>query len=91
MVAIDLVKNRQTKEPAADERNAIVDACFQRGLLLLGCGASSVRFCPPLVIDKQDVETAVDILDEALTELSRRAAIVRIAPSDPQVGTSVAT
>ncbi|MCB9921277.1 MAG: acetyl ornithine aminotransferase family protein [Planctomycetaceae bacterium] len=75
MIGIELVRNRDTKEPAVVERNAIVQECFQKGLLLLGCGTSAIRFCPPLVIDHDDVDTAVDILDEVLSELppARRA------------------
>jgi 4-aminobutyrate aminotransferase len=72
MIGVELVRDRQTKEPAIAERNAIVQECFQRGLLLLGCGTSGIRFSPPLVIDGQDAETAVSIFAEALTELSSR-------------------
>ncbi|MEX0819698.1 MAG: acetyl ornithine aminotransferase family protein [Pirellulaceae bacterium] len=69
MLAIELVRNRETKEPAVDERNTIVQECFQRGLLLLGCGASSIRFCPPLVIDRNDAATAVEIVDDVLSSM----------------------
>jgi 4-aminobutyrate aminotransferase len=74
MVAIELVRDRTTKEPAVQERDALVQRCFRKGLLLLGCGANTVRFCPPLVINEQDVDSAVRILDEALTELNHQAA-----------------
>jgi 4-aminobutyrate aminotransferase len=69
MLAIDLVKNRETREPASAERDAIVLACFNKGLLLLGCGLSGIRFCPPLVIKDLDAATAVRILDEVLSEI----------------------
>jgi len=91
MVAVELVKNRQTKEAATDERNDIIDRCFQKGLLLLGCGASSIRFCPPLVIGKQDVETALRILDECLTEVGSRPTTARSTMSDSQAGSSVSS
>ena len=71
MVGAELVRDRITKEPATEERNAVVQACFHRGLLLLGCGTSTVRFCPPLVIDESDVEVAVEIFEESLREVSR--------------------
>ena len=75
MLGIELVRDRETKEPAVAERNTIVQECFQKGLLLLGCGASSIRFCPPLVIDQADADTAVEILDEVMSEMppARRA------------------
>jgi 4-aminobutyrate aminotransferase len=69
MLAIDLVKNRESKEPAGVERDAIVQACFKNGLLLLGCGLSGIRFCPPLIIKDHEAATAVRILDEVLSEL----------------------
>ena len=71
MVGMELVRDRQTREPAVAARNELVQSCFRRGLLLLGCGESTLRFCPPLVIDRQDVDTAVGIVDEALAEVGR--------------------
>ncbi|MBM3769327.1 MAG: aminotransferase class III-fold pyridoxal phosphate-dependent enzyme [Acidobacteria bacterium] len=53
------------------DRNAITQECFQKGLLLLGCGASSIRLCPPLVIDQHDADRAVDILDEVLSAMKQ--------------------
>ena len=72
MIGVELVRDRQTKEPAIAERNAIVQECFQKGLLLLGCGSSGIRFCPPLVVDEHDAETAVSIFEEVLAELIAR-------------------
>lgn len=69
MVGTELVRDRVTKEPAVEERDALIQACFRKGLLLLGSGPNTVRFCPPLVIDESDVETAVSIFDAALGEL----------------------
>lgn len=70
MIGIELVRNRQTKERATDERDALVMAAFRRGLLVLAAGANTVRLSPPLVITKPQAETAVRILDEALAEIS---------------------
>ncbi len=69
MVGAELVKNRETKEHAAAERDAVVQACFRRGLLMLGCGSSTLRFCPPLVVTRAEVDTAVTIIDEVLASL----------------------
>ena len=66
MVGAELVKDRESREPIPAVRDAVVDACFHRGLLLLGCGKSTLRFCPPLVVDEEDVEIAMGILDEVL-------------------------
>ena len=66
MIGVELVRDRQTKEPAAAERDDIIQQCFRRGLLLLGCGPNTLRFCPPLVITKTQADTAVEILDAVL-------------------------
>jgi 4-aminobutyrate aminotransferase len=66
MIGVELVRDRSTKEPANTERDEIVQACFRQGLLMLGCGVSTLRFCPPLVITKQHCDTAVSILDNLL-------------------------
>jgi len=47
-----------------------VGRAFQKGLLLLGCGKSSLRLAPPLVVDEYDVDTALRIIDECLREMS---------------------
>jgi 4-aminobutyrate aminotransferase len=66
MIGIELVKDRVTKERAVAERDKVVDACFARGLLVLGAGKNAIRLSPPLVLTKAQATTAVDILDQAL-------------------------
>jgi 4-aminobutyrate aminotransferase len=67
MIGVELVRDRQTKERAATERNAVVREAFSRGLLLLGAGANAIRLSPPLVLTKAQADTAVRILDQSLT------------------------
>ncbi len=71
MVGIECVKDRTTKERAVDERDAIVDAAFTRGLLVLGAGKNTIRLSPPLVLSKDQADTAVRILDEAFTDVEK--------------------
>ena len=66
MIGMELVRDRGSKEPASAERDALVQACFQRGLLLLGSGVSTVRFCPPLVVTSAQCDVAVQIIDDVL-------------------------
>jgi len=68
MVAIELVKDKDTRDPAVDLRDAVVQKCFERGLLTLGCGMSTVRFMPALNITADWVDKGLDIFEEALTE-----------------------
>jgi 4-aminobutyrate aminotransferase len=70
MVAVELVKNRKTKEPATDMRPRIIKRAFEKGLLLLGCGENSVRFCPALTIKPGEVDTCLSIFEEALKEVA---------------------
>ncbi len=72
MVGVELVRNRVTKEAASSERDAVVQACFERGLLMLGCGANTLRFCPPLVVTKEEVDVGVKIVEEAIAEVSAK-------------------
>jgi 4-aminobutyrate aminotransferase len=71
MIGIELVRDRQTKERAITERNALVQECFRRGLLVLGAGRNAIRLSPPLVLTKEQADTAVGILDQALTAIGR--------------------
>ena len=66
MAAIELVRSRATKQPATDERRAIIDDAFQNGLAVLPAGESAIRFCPPLTIENDDIDTGVEILRRSL-------------------------
>jgi 4-aminobutyrate aminotransferase len=66
MIGIELVRDRTTKERATTERDRLVHECFHRGLLVLGAGRNAIRLCPPLVITKEQADTAVRIFDAAL-------------------------
>ncbi|MDE2348434.1 MAG: acetyl ornithine aminotransferase family protein [Gammaproteobacteria bacterium] len=68
MIGMELVSDRLTKEPAKALCEAVITRAFHNGLLLLSCGASTVRFMPPLLIGEADVDEAVSILDASLDE-----------------------
>ena len=70
MIGIELVKDRLTKQPAIEERNKIVHKAFRRGLLLLGCGESGIRFTPALVVTQEEVDVALEIFERALKIVS---------------------
>jgi 4-aminobutyrate aminotransferase len=67
MIGVEFVTDRASRTPAAQLVHDLVQSAFQRGLLLLGCGKSTLRLAPPLVIDKEDVDTGLAIIDECLT------------------------
>jgi 4-aminobutyrate aminotransferase len=62
MAAIELVHSKETKEPATEERRVILNDAFENGLTLLPAGESAIRFCPPLTIEKGDIDKGVEIL-----------------------------
>lgn len=70
MVGVELVKDRATKEGAPDLRDRVVRGAFNKGLLLLGCGESTIRFCPALVISSDEVDTGLSIFEETLREIA---------------------
>ncbi len=67
MVAVDLLNAEGMLDPVL--RDQLVDRAFYKGLLLLGCGKAAIRFCPPLVIDREQIHTALEILTKLLEEV----------------------
>ncbi|MGD8553289.1 MAG: aminotransferase class III-fold pyridoxal phosphate-dependent enzyme, partial [Anaerolineales bacterium] len=70
MIGTEFVQDRETKKPASELRNRIVEESFRRGLITLGSGKSSIRFAPPLNIDKNLVDEALKIFDAAISSAS---------------------
>jgi 4-aminobutyrate aminotransferase len=71
MIGIELVRDRTTKERAVEERNALVQAMFRRGVLVLGAGKNAIRLAPPLVLTIDQANEVLRIFDEGLSEISR--------------------
>jgi 4-aminobutyrate aminotransferase len=66
MIGMELVKDPVTKEPAIELRDRVLEEAFQRGLILLGCGDSTIRLAPPLTVNSAEIDEALLILEEAL-------------------------
>jgi 4-aminobutyrate aminotransferase len=66
MIGLDVVKDRSSRKPDPDTRLRIIQEAFRRGLVLIGCGKSTIRLAPPLVVDREDCDIAVRILDESM-------------------------
>ncbi|HMO58907.1 MAG TPA: acetyl ornithine aminotransferase family protein [Roseiflexaceae bacterium] len=66
MIGIEFVANRHSREPAAALANAVMDQAFRRGALLLTCGASTIRLCPPLVLSEAQADEALTIFEASL-------------------------
>ncbi len=74
MLAMELVKDRERKDPAPDQAKELAKFCVDRGLLILVCGNLSnvVRLLMPLVITDDQMETGLTIMEEGLTALSKK-------------------
>jgi 4-aminobutyrate aminotransferase len=90
MIGFDLVAADGSPAPEAAE--SLVQACFLKGLLLLRCGESAIRLCPPLIVTKEHCETALAIMSECLGAMSGgpaprgKSTAIASAPSPPADG-----
>jgi len=71
MIGVEFVKDRETKEPAKELTNRVVELAFERGLLMLSCAKSVIRVAPPLSISKAEVDEGMQIFVEAITEAEK--------------------
>jgi 4-aminobutyrate aminotransferase len=71
MIGVELVKDRVTKERAGDWRNEVIQKAFAKGLLLLGCGENTIRFCPALTVTKDEIDACLSIFEETLLDLAK--------------------
>jgi len=68
MVGVEFCRPDDANTPDRQLRERVMQKCFEKGVLLLGCGESTLRFCPPLIVTAEEVETAVRLFDEAIPE-----------------------
>jgi hypothetical protein len=82
MVGVEFVKSKETMKADPELRDKIEMACFERGLIILGCGANTIRWSPPLILSKENVDVALEIFrrrncrfnltDESFINLNRK-------------------
>ena len=71
MIGVEFVKDQESKAPAVDLRDQVIDLAFERGLLTLGCGKSTIRISPALNISCTEMDEGLRILDEAILVAER--------------------
>ena len=71
MLGVEIVKDKKTKEYAAAERDRIIQLAFERGVLFLGCGPSTIRIAPALIVTKDEADVAMDALEESIAIVSK--------------------
>ncbi|MGA2234809.1 MAG: acetyl ornithine aminotransferase family protein [Terriglobales bacterium] len=69
MIGVEIVKDQKTREHGAIERDRIVGQAFERGVLFLGCGPSTIRIAPPLIVTKDEADVAMDALEESIASV----------------------
>ena len=72
MVGVELVKDRNSKEPAKEETEEVMMRCFEKGAALVNCGVSVIRWMPPLLITEELIDSALEIFDGVLGEVEKK-------------------
>ncbi len=72
MLGVEFVTDKQSLKPDPELRDRVEMTCYQKGLIILGCGTNSVRWSPPLILSKENADVALEIFDEALAESIRK-------------------
>jgi len=67
MLGVEFVTDRGSLKPAPELRDRIEMECYKRGLIILGCGNNSIRWSPPLILSKENVDVALQVFDEAIS------------------------
>ena len=68
MIGVEFERNDGSHAPDAKLRDRVMQKCFEKGLLLLSCGESTLRFCPPLIVAEEEVATAMRLFEAAIAE-----------------------
>ena len=68
MVGVELVRDRASKQRAGNWRDQVVQQAFRKGLLLLGCGVNTIRFCPALTVSEAEIDVGLEIFRDILKE-----------------------
>ena len=72
MIGVEFVEDSASMKPAPELRDRVEYACFERGLIVLGCGTNTIRWSPPLIITREHVDVALEIFDEAISAVVSR-------------------
>jgi 4-aminobutyrate aminotransferase len=72
MIGVEIVRNQKPRVSGAQERDAILQLAFKRGVLFLGAGENVIRISPPLVISREQADIAMDVLEESIQNVEDR-------------------
>ncbi len=75
MIGVEFVKNLETRQPDAELRDRLIHLAFQNGLLLLGCGESTIRIAPPLCVSKAEIDQGLRIFEDIISNAEQQRLI----------------
>jgi 4-aminobutyrate aminotransferase len=73
MIGVELVEDKESKKPAARKAAQVITRAWKRGVAVVTCGASTIRIAPPLTIQREMLDTALDIVEDTIAEVAREA------------------
>ncbi len=73
MIGVEIVEDKESKKPAPEKAAEIMNRSWKRGVNVITCGASTIRIAPPLVITRELVDAAMDILEDSIKEVGKEA------------------
>lgn len=71
MLGVELIRDTTSRQPATEERDRLLRRAFEQGVLVLGCGASTLRLMPPLMVSAEQADYVLDVLEGILRELEQ--------------------
>lgn len=71
MIGIELVREQESRKPNPEKRQQVIRRAFEKGLLVLGCGESTIRLMPPLIVEQHQADFAMDVLEGAIGEAEK--------------------
>jgi len=84
MRAIEFVRDKESKLRDQKTRDRVIERAYKNGLILLPCGSSAIRFIPPLIIQKDQMEAAMDVFSETVAEVMSTKEPTKVKPKDDE-------
>ena len=73
MIGVELVEDKESKKPAAQKAAQVIMRSWKRGVAVVTCGASTIRIVPPLTIQREMLDAALDIVEDTIDEVAKEA------------------
>ena len=71
MIGMEIVEDKESKKPAPQKVTDIMMRSWKRGINVISCGASTIRVAPPLIITRDLVDSALDIIEDSVREVGK--------------------